>query len=517
MEQLESLLAIAIDLTRSMSVANRYDRFLDVIRQVIPCDAASLMDLRGSFLEPLAGFGLSRKALRQRYALADHPRLQIIRNSCEPVIFPPDSLLPDPFDHLLGEEGGSPGHVHSCMGCPLTYNDEVIGVFTADALEAGAFDGLDLGFLKFLGALAGAVLNTGHLIGELEDTSRKHKNLAVELLRAEGRRAGGNMVGSSEVMHRLREEIAIVARADVPVLITGESGVGKELVARAIHGGSARSSGPLIHVNCAALPESLAESELFGHKRGAFTGADSNRAGKFEVADGGTLFLDEIGELPPNIQAKLLRALQEGEVQRIGSDRLTVVDVRIVAATNRDLETAIDKGGFRRDLYHRLMVYPIQVPPLRSRPQDIEPLVNAFIAAEKRHMGLSDVFLAKGVIEHLQKNRWPGNVRELKNAVSRALLRASCERGGALILRAEHFGMAGFSGDVFLGSGPDEKPVAARAANLRDAVDAYQAELIREAVSAEKGNWSAAARRLGVDRGNLHHLASRLGLKRAKK
>jgi anaerobic nitric oxide reductase transcription regulator len=204
--------------------------------------------------------------------------------------------------------------------------------------------------------------------------------------------------------------------------VTGETGVGKELVARHVHAGSRRREEAIIHVNCAALPESVAESELFGHVAGAFTGAVRDRAGKFEVADGGSLFLDEIGELPLSLQPKLLRALQQGEIQRIGSDRLHRVDVRIIAATNRDLISEVERGRFRADLYHRLAVYPIRVPALRERREDIPLLATHFADSTRRRLGLGPLRLGEDVRERLAAADWPGNVRELENVVNRAVL-----------------------------------------------------------------------------------------------
>jgi hypothetical protein len=215
-------------------------------------------------------------------------------------------------------------------------------------------------------------LNTGALFGALELASKRHERLASVLQQdAAARDGGGQILGTSAPIQRVRQDIELVARSDFAVLITGETGVGKEPVARAVHDASTRHSEPLIYVNCAALPETIVESELFGHVRGAFTGANADRAGKFEVADRGTLFLDEVGELPLSVQPKLLRALQQGEVQRVGSDQTLRVNVRVVAATNRDLPREVDAGRFRADLFHRLNMYPIHVPPLRERRSDI--------------------------------------------------------------------------------------------------------------------------------------------------
>ncbi len=204
-------------------------------------------------------------------------------------------------------------------------------------------------------------------------------------------------------MEHLRREIELVARSDFTVLVLGETGVGKELVVRAIHAASGRRDGPMLYLNCAALPETLADSELFGHTKGSFTGAGRDRAGKFEVADDGTLFLDEVGELPLSIQAKLLRAIQEGEIQRVGSDKTIHVDVRMLAATNRNLEAEVKNGRFRADLFHRLNTYPLKVPPLRARKEDIPLLAGYFCERIQRRLGLGPVRIGVDAIEVLSR------------------------------------------------------------------------------------------------------------------
>jgi anaerobic nitric oxide reductase transcription regulator len=260
----------------------------------------------------------------------------------------------------------------------------------------------------------------------------------------------------------------------------------------------------MVHVNCAALPETLAESELFGHVRGAFTGAVDHRAGKFEVANGGTLFLDEIGELPLSIQPKLLRALQSGEVHRVGSDRALRVDVRIIAATNRDLAEEVRAGRFRADLYHRLAVYPLSVPALRDRVDDI-PLLSAHILDHcRQQLGVGSLRLSAAASVRLREHGWPGNIRELEHLLTRGALRASAGRPGAPAeIDVTHLELecTSSSGDTAASRG------------LRDEVDAFTRRLITRTVAECRGNWAEAARRLGLQRGNLHRLATRLGLR----
>ena len=264
-------------------------------------------------------------------------------------------------------------------------------------------------------------------------------------------------------------------------------------------------------MNCAALPESIAESELFGHVAGAFTGAVRDRAGKFEVADGGSLFLDEVGELPLSLQPKLLRALQEGEIQRVGSDRPHRVDVRVIAATNRDLAAEVGRGRFRADLYHRLAVYPIRVPALRERREDIPLLAAHFADAARRRLGLGPLRLSDEVRARLAAADWPGNVRELENVVSRAVLRAAAGRppGTPVVVGPGHV-------DASAAAAPGGAPAPDRPeprVPLREQVEEFQRRLIREAVERNGGNQAAAARELGMHRANLHHLAQRLGIR----
>jgi len=298
------------------------------------------------------------------------------------------------------------------------------------------------------------------------------------------------------------------------VLITGETGVGKELVAHAIHDTSPRTDEALIHVNCAALPVSIAESELFGHVAGAFTGAQRDRAGKFEVADGGTLFLDEVGALPLELQPQLLRALQQGEVQRVGSDKVHRVDVRVIAATNRNLEREVERGRFRPDLYHRLAVFPVRVPSLAERRDDIPMLATHFADTAARRLGVSRVRLSPDAVRLLASAEWPGNVRELENIVSRAVLRASAAQapGETALVTPIHLDIVGAERKASVPA--DEAPATDPPAQpLRDRLEAFERHAILDAVERNGGNWAAAARSLGVHRSNLHHRAARLGLK----
>ncbi len=516
METLDTLLDIAVDLTAALSTADRYERLLRAVQRVIPFDAATLMRLEAETLTPVASWGLTEDAMGRNYPLKENPRLEIVCRSSEPVLFPSDTEIPDPFDGLLEDDPRALTRVHACLGCPLWVDGELIGAMTADALAPNAFDDIDPRFLNAIGALAGAAMRTSDLIDALERALEHQGLVTKEMMHVVRQKEGPELIGVSRPITRLREDIDLVAKSDFTVLITGETGVGKELVARSVHEASVRKEHPMIYVNCSALPESLAESELFGHVRGAFTGASSDRAGKFEVASGGTLFLDEIGELPPSVQPKLLRALQQGEIQRVGSDRARSVDVRVLAATNRVLSVEVERGTFRADLFHRLAVYPLNVPPLRDRSEDIPILAGYFCDGVRRRLGIGPVRITPDAVAALRRYSWPGNVRELENVVSRVALRTSITvpRGEPVVLEESAFEPAlREAGAPPIPKTQASVPPAAPDLKLRDAVDEFKRNLIERTVAENDGNWSAAARSLGLHRSNLHHLASRLGIK----
>jgi len=509
---LEALADVASDLSSSLATRDRYERLLEAVRQAVPCDAACLMALEGDELVPLAAHGLLPQAMRIRYPRRQHPRLDAILANPQPIQFPANSTLPDPFDGNLQVDPHALHGIHACLGCALRDGDAVVGALTADALEPRAFDHLDPQLLRLLAGLAGAALRTARMIEILETTVDRQ----AQDLRDRARDAyRSGFLGVSAGAQRVLEDVRLVAATDLPVLISGETGVGKELVAAMVHAGSPRRERPLVIVNCAALPESLAESELFGHLAGAFTGATHDRAGKFELADRATIFLDEIGELPVQLQAKLLRALQQGEVQRVGSDRSHRVDVRVVAATNRNLEAEIAAGRFRADLYHRLATYPIAVPPLRSRLEDLSILADHLLTQHRRKIGCPTPVLGAASLDLLKRYPWPGNVRELDNVLARSILRALGEQqdGRQLEILPRHL-----SPDLEVRS---EFPVVVRERALSplvprplaDQVDDFQKQVIARTVKSQKGNWAAAARSLGMHRANLHAIAKRLGLK----
>ncbi len=516
MDLFDTIMSMAIDLTGALNAKDRYQRLLTVIGRVIPYNASTLLRLEGDTLVPIAAVGLKADAMGRRFPRSDHPRLDIICNSAEPVLFPSDTQLPDPFDGLLRSDTDAFQHIHACLGCPLRVENQLAGILTADAKDPHSFDSLEPRFLKAVGAMAGAQIQTVNLIEALEQSAKRHGLIAADLMRDVQIGKDKQIIGSSPAMVRLRREIELVSGSDFTVLVSGETGVGKELVVRAIHAESTRKDGPMLYLNCAAIPETLADSELFGHTKGAFTGANKDRAGKFEVADNGTLFLDEIGELPLSIQAKLLRTIQEGEIQRVGSEQTIEVNVRLLTATNRNLEREVEKGNFRKDLFHRLNVYPLRVPALRERKADIPLLAGFFSERTQRRLGLGPVRLSTGAMDVLSAYAWPGNVRELENILSRSILKASAEfsPGEQVVVSPSHLGddLSSTPEIAQHDFQPSASPLPA-GYSLREATKNFQRQLIQRILVQKKGNWAAAARELGMHRSNLHNLATRLNIR----
>jgi DNA-binding NtrC family response regulator len=353
-------------------------------------------------------------------------------------------------------------------------------------------------------------------------TARLHRT--VEQMRAE-LEARYEMIGTSLPMHKLFQEIDKVAPTKASVLITGESGTGKELVSRAIHRLSPRKDAPFVKVNCAAIPRELIESELFGHERGSFTGAQARKRGFFEQAHGGTLFLDEIGDMDLTAQAKVLRALQNGEINRVGSEHIIHVDVRVLAATNKDLSREVAEGRFREDLFFRLDVFPIRVPALRERPEDITLLADAFVAAFCNENGLRTKKIDPSVYDALGRRKWPGNVRELKNVVERAAILSSDIITIADLPEDPH--SSPFEDDALdaddgsldtAASAPPRPTVGAAGERptLREYRETAERAYIIDTLRAFDWNISKASVALGVERTNLHKKIRGYGIKRGE-
>ncbi len=310
-----------------------------------------------------------------------------------------------------------------------------------------------------------------------------------------------NIIGRSSAMQEIFATIERVAPTRATVLLAGESGVGKDLIARAIHYHSPRNDRPFVKINCTAIPENLMESELFGYEKGAFTGANATKPGKFEQADTGTAFLDEIGDVPANIQVKLLRILQEREFERLGSNKTRHIDVRIVAATNQDLRAALEQGTFREDLYYRLNVVPIEIPPLRERPEDIPFLAGHFVNRLAAANGSAVNSITEAAIQKLMEYHWPGNVRELENVIERSLVLSS--------------GTTLDAADIRLDTTPRARPATADGFLPEGmTLDEYEQAIIREAQRRAEGNKSQAARLLGLTRNALRYRLSQMGIEK---
>ena len=344
---------------------------------------------------------------------------------------------------------------------------------------------------------AEAVLLTVASAIELRRARELTRTLTAELS------AGARLVGSSRVLQRVRDLIEQVAPTDARVLITGESGTGKEMAAAALHELSPRAAGPFVRVNSAAIPRELVESEMFGHERGAFTSAHEARRGRFELADGGTLFLDEVADLGMEAQAKLLRAIETGTIERIGGQAPIRVDVRMIAATNRNLEAEMAAGRFREDLYYRLNVLRIHMPPLRERLDDVPELVEHLMQRLRQRHGLAPPVMTPDALATLRRYQWPGNVRELANV---------CERL-AILYPGRDVGQRELAGVIAADAAA--RPVSAHEeAPLHERLDAFERELIERTLDAAEGSVADAARRLRTDRANLYRRMKRLGIER---
>jgi len=373
-----------------------------------------------------------------------------------------------------------------------------------EAMRLGAFDYILKPFsIDELELKVDRALDRGRLASE------------VQYLKEEDARRAGPMIGEGEVMRAVQKLIDKVAASASPVLVLGESGTGKELVAREIHRRSARSGGPFVAVNCAALSEGVLESELFGHEKGAFTGAMTGRKGRFELADGGTLFLDEIGELPAAVQVKLLRVLQDTEFERVGGNKTIRVDTRIVAATHKDLKKAIPKGEFREDLYYRLNVISIELPPLRDRREDIPALAEHFLARYARELA-KPARMSAEVLDRLIHYRWPGNIRELQNVLERAVVLCEGEQLTVADLPREILEPAGTPA-------PEPAPSAAlveateagspeHPTDLTARLDALEKAIILEALQKFRWNQTKVAAALGLKRSSLQYKMKKHGL-----
>jgi Nif-specific regulatory protein len=378
----------------------------------------------------------------------------------------------------------------SVLGAPLVVRGEVAAVVYLESLDARRK--FDEGHLQFVTAVAGMAASAWENATILSWLQEENERLATEL------KVEHDMVGVSPKLRELQRQIGKAAPSNSTVLILGESGTGKELVARAIHRNSLRAGGPFVAINCAALADTLLESELFGHEKGAFTSAIAAKKGKLELAEAGTVFLDEIGELSPLLQAKLLRVLQQREMERVGGTKTIKLDIRVIAATNRDLDDAVKKGAFRQDLYYRLNVVVLKAPTLRERPEDVLPLAEHFVRKYAQDCGRKIIGLAPDARAYLQSYSWPGNVRELENAIERAVV-------------------LGSSDSILAEDLPDQiresRPAEVSASQYEEAIEAAKRQVVIKAFDQANYDHETAAKLLGLHPNYLHKLIRTMDLK----
>ena len=462
-------------------------KLLESILEVIPAN-------RGAILLAEEGLEEFRSVLGWERDLGENRAVQVSRTIVRRVLQEGVAILSNDVlenEAFSGAQSLIASRIKWLVCVPLPLFEKIIGVIYVDSSDPSTE--LDEDYLQLVAAIAriaASALDAARRMEWLEGENRRlQQDLSIE----------HNMIGESSRMREVYRFISRAAPTDSTVLIRGESGTGKELVARALHANSRRAGKPFVAINCAVLSETLLESELFGHEKGAFTGAIAQKKGKLELADGGSVFLDEMGELATALQAKLLRVLQEHEFERIGGTRPIKVDLRLIAATNRNLEEAMKSGSFRQDLYYRLNVVLLTMPPLRDRPEDISLLVNYFIARYSQKCGRRISGIAPKARHCLMRYTWPGNVRELENAIERAVVLGSSdlivpEDLPETVLEAEVSGAVSIT-------------------RYHDAVRQKKKEIIIKAVEQTSGNYTEAAKLLGVNPNYLHRLIRNMDLK----
>ena len=478
-------ISTVINSVRSMELLQR--QLLELILDVIPAERGAIILFGDDSADHLSGFGWNKRTRQSE-------PMRVSQTIISQVFQERVSILANDIvaDEALGAAKSLvESQISSLLCVPLMVFEKMLGVIYLDTSDAVIrFDESNLELLTATASIAAVSLEKAAHVERLEgENKRLRQELDIE----------HKMIGESQQMREVYQFIAKAAPTDSTVLIRGESGTGKELAARALHINSSRAQKPFVAINCATLTDSLLESELFGHEKGAFTGAIAQKLGKLEAAEGGTIFLDEIGELALNIQAKLLRVLQEREFERVGSTRPIKINVRIVAATNKNLEEAVSSGSFRQDLYYRLNVLSFVMPPLRERREDIPLLAGYFAAEHSKRAKRRIMRVSAEARSYLMDYDWPGNVRELENVIERAVVLGSTD----LIL-------------------PEDLPenmletVTARGLAITkfyDAVRETKKQLIIDAVHQAKGNYAEAARLLGLHPNNLHRLIRNMNLK----
>jgi hydrogenase-4 transcriptional activator len=491
------------------------DHILESVTRVAPADLAAILTLDANgTLRVMASTGsLATPQLQElRIDLQRRPVLRSALEKRRPTILhsePGEEIdEPDTYDGAVTLPGD-----HSCLVAPLRFEEELEGLMTLDVAVCRAFEPAQVAAIGTLADLAARLI---HEERRAERLSRELDQLATlhAGLKEEGE-AGASLVGSSRCWIEAVERARLAAPTGATVVITGETGTGKEQVARAIHQWSLRAAGPFVALNCSAVVPELASSELFGHERGAFTGADRRREGRFSLAEKGTLFLDEIADLPPPVQAQLLRVIQERVFERVGgAGTMLRADVRLIAATHKDLLHEVEAGRFREDLYFRLNTYPIHLPPLRERQGDIPVLAAHLLRRISKDLGFPQLAIGPAAVRTLELQRWPGNVRELRNVLERAAILAQGQT-----IQPKHLNLSALAGGIAAarpgpGPSPDERlPAGLNRLDTAIAVEVLGA--LDEAGGRVAGALGAAAR-LGVPPTTLHSLMKRLGLRRQR-
>jgi Nif-specific regulatory protein len=468
-------------LDQSLDLRDVVSPVLEAIAERLAMQVATLTLLNRQTGEILieAAHGLSeQQASRGRYKLGEGVTGQVILNGT-PMTIAKTSASPQ----FLGRTKREGGEETSFVCVPIKLGQEAVGALSIERKYAPSADlEQDERILTIVGSMiAQAVKLRRAAQEEQERLEAENERLRAEL---RDRFRPANIIGNAHEMQIVYDQIAQVSRSPATALILGETGTGKELVAHAIHYNSDRADKPFVKAHCAALPETIIESELFGHEKGAFTGATTDRKGRFELAHGGTLFLDEIGDIPASIQIKLLRVLQEREFERVGGTKTIAVNVRVVAATNKDLMAEVNAGKFREDLYYRLHVFPIYVPPLRKRKADVVLLADHFLAKYAKESGRQIRRLSSAVIDMLMSYHWPGNVRELENVIERAVLVAEGD-----VIHPHHLPPTLQTAET---SGTGQE------GSLKTLVELYERDIIKDALKSSRGNIASAARALGT-------------------
>jgi formate hydrogenlyase transcriptional activator len=477
---------------------------VQVLRQTLECDfvVISIADLQAGHMIALAlDFPESRGAFREGARLPIEGSVvgQVFRSRKRRLVSDLNEL-----DPILHARAAAEGIAEGCF-CPLVHQDRGLGVMTAGWRQRGHFSESIGQTLDAVAAQVAIALDNAmayQKISELKDQLAQEKLYLEDEIR--GEMNFNEIVGNSAALRRVLKQVETVAPTDSSVIIYGETGSGKELIARAIHDLSARRSGTFVKLNCAAIPTGLLESELFGHERGAFTGAVAQRIGRFELANRGTIFLDEIGEIPLELQPKLLRVLQEREFERLGSSRTLRSDARLIAATNRDLSAMVERQAFRADLYYRLNVFPIHLPPLRERGEDIPLLVRHFVQQFARQMNRNIETITAESMDALKRYPWPGNIRELQNLIERAVILSP---GSVLRVPLEEL-------KARLRAASDAAPRQETKQTLADAERAHILAVLKESDWILAGANGAAAR-LGMNRSTLRFRMKKLGIARS--